>query len=376
MVQSLVTAWFLSVACAAQCTDSPSCGIDDVTSLLQLKAPEHKAREPSIDGVTATGVPVTAASLSAVLPERVKHKRIQQFLKEHDEHPVKMYNWGVNWGHFYDDLMHVFPPAPTGYNLMNYGISSDSMPPCAASVPAGKPGKRLPFNDTSGANMYATLASLSPRSLAHLKVLEISSGRGGGAALLSDCFCPAEYVGLDFSPTQVKSSQSSYARQGKCPIKFVQGDAMNLPFKNESFDVVINVEASHTYPSYRKFVSEARRVLRPNGTLLTTDFRFNSDVDADQFILRDVFNAKLDSKDVTDMVIRSRAENQFIEPFLERCVEHYMEDSPKNEKWKVHADGMGLPAPQACSQFAGSLVIRPALRAHKMAYFMYAVTKL
>ena len=53
----------------------------------------------------------------------------------------------------------------------------------------------------------------------------------------------------------------------------MQGDAQNLPFPDESFDAVINVEASHIYPNFERFLGEVARVLRPGGHFLYADFR-------------------------------------------------------------------------------------------------------
>ena len=53
----------------------------------------------------------------------------------------------------------------------------------------------------------------------------------------------------------------------------MQGDAQNLPFPDQSFDAVINVEASHQYPDFPRFLEEVTRVLRPGGHFLYTDSR-------------------------------------------------------------------------------------------------------
>jgi ubiquinone/menaquinone biosynthesis C-methylase UbiE len=53
----------------------------------------------------------------------------------------------------------------------------------------------------------------------------------------------------------------------------VQGDAQNLPFPDQSFEAVINVEASHQYPDFPRFLKEVARVLRPGGHFLYTDSR-------------------------------------------------------------------------------------------------------
>jgi ubiquinone/menaquinone biosynthesis C-methylase UbiE len=59
-------------------------------------------------------------------------------------------------------------------------------------------------------------------------------------------------------------------------LEFVRGDAEKLPFAEGSFDAVLNVEASHCYPSLPKFLGEVARVLRPGGRFLYADFRFQS----------------------------------------------------------------------------------------------------
>jgi SAM-dependent methyltransferase len=57
-------------------------------------------------------------------------------------------------------------------------------------------------------------------------------------------------------------------------LRFVQGDAERLSFSDEAFDVVINIEASHCYGDFPRFLAEVARVLRPGGHLLYADFRF------------------------------------------------------------------------------------------------------
>ena len=71
---------------------------------------------------------------------------------------------------------------------------------------------------------------------------------------------------------QAQSAGTHLGRDAGCPVAFVQGDSEALPFPNGSFDVVINVESSHTYPHFDRFAAEVWRVLRTNGTFLITDF--------------------------------------------------------------------------------------------------------
>merc|ERR1712093_915785 len=102
------------------------------------------------------------------------------------------------------------------------------------------------------ANMYAVLSNGT--ELAGKRVLEVGSGRGGGAAVLSKCHCPAHYVGIDIVAAQVQSANYRLASFGPCPLVFTEGDALNIPFPNSTFDVVLNVESSHNYHPYKQFL--------------------------------------------------------------------------------------------------------------------------
>ena len=56
-------------------------------------------------------------------------------------------------------------------------------------------------------------------------------------------------------------------------MDFVHGDAEKLPFPDQSFDAVINVESSGAYPHFSRFLAEVARVLRPGGHFLYADLR-------------------------------------------------------------------------------------------------------
>ena len=104
------------------------------------------------------------------------------------------------------------------------------------------------------------------------QVLEVSCGHGGGASYLTRTLQPARYTGLDLNPTGIRFCQQRHPVAG---LDFVPGDAENLPFPAATFDAVINVEASHCYPDFPRFLAEVARVLKPGGHFLYADFRFN-----------------------------------------------------------------------------------------------------
>jgi len=102
-------------------------------------------------------------------------------------------------------------------------------------------------------------------------VLEVSCGHGGGASYLTRTLQPKNYTALDLNPAGINFCKKRHRVDG---LNFVQGDAENLPFEANTFYAVINVEASHCYPNFPRFLAEVARVLRPGGHFLYADFRF------------------------------------------------------------------------------------------------------
>lgn len=104
---------------------------------------------------------------------------------------------------------------------------------------------------------------------AGLRTLEVSCGRCSGSALLARVLRPTMHTALDPVDGNLGICRAAW---GHLPnLRLAQGRADALPFARASFDVLINVEASHAYPSWSRFVRSARRVLKPRGTLVWVD---------------------------------------------------------------------------------------------------------
>jgi ubiquinone/menaquinone biosynthesis C-methylase UbiE len=106
-------------------------------------------------------------------------------------------------------------------------------------------------------------------NVAGLRILEVACGRGGFVVELSRA--GACVTGCDFSEAalEVGRSRLSRCKIGALP-DFVQGNAEELPFAGESFDVVVSCETIEHVPNVDKAVSEMFRVTRPNGRLFLT----------------------------------------------------------------------------------------------------------
>jgi SAM-dependent methyltransferase len=103
-----------------------------------------------------------------------------------------------------------------------------------------------------------------------VQLLEVSCGRGGG---LKACLAAApptiDTTGLDVAASAIAFCRRAHA--GTERVHFVQGNALDLPFPDASFDVVLNVEASNDYGDRARFFAEVSRVLKPGGVFLYAD---------------------------------------------------------------------------------------------------------
>jgi ubiquinone/menaquinone biosynthesis C-methylase UbiE len=142
--------------------------------------------------------------------------------------------------------------------FMNYGYVADEK----LELLAEDERERYPLQ------LYHHIASAIP--VANQDMLEVGCGRGGGASYIARYLKPKSYKALDLSPKAIQYCQSNYTTPG---LSFICGDAQKLPFPDNAFDIVINVESSHCYPDISKFFSEVYRVLRPGGHFLYADFR-------------------------------------------------------------------------------------------------------
>lgn len=104
-------------------------------------------------------------------------------------------------------------------------------------------------------------------SLPHVRgcrVLDAGCGVGWGSALLVEAEA-SEVVGVDLDPKTVED-----ARRRVPAATFLVGDLMDLPFDDDSFDVVVCFEAIEHTGDTDRTLDQLARVLRPNGLLFVS----------------------------------------------------------------------------------------------------------
>jgi ubiquinone/menaquinone biosynthesis C-methylase UbiE len=204
--------------------------------------------------------------------------------------PIRKAIWKL-WYPFLTKRLH-----SEGVVFLNYAYETDP--------PLGIPLSPTDEVDRCCVQLYHHVGSQA--DLKGKSVLEVSCGHGGGASYLTRTFHPAKYTGLDLNPTGVAFCQERHRIAG---LEFVQGDAESLPFGAESFDVVINVEASHCYPDFPLFLDEVARVLKPGGRFLYADFRFRESIPAWEKAIAECSLDNRNPTDIGDEVIRGMEKN-------------------------------------------------------------------
>ncbi len=104
------------------------------------------------------------------------------------------------------------------------------------------------------------------------RILDVGSGWGGTIASLNDALERATLVGLNVDVRQIERARRRVRARSGNSVEFVEGDACDMPFADESFDCVIALECAFHFPSRDAFLAEASRVLQPGGRLVVADF--------------------------------------------------------------------------------------------------------
>ena len=99
-------------------------------------------------------------------------------------------------------------------------------------------------------------------AVAGKKVLDIACGTGVGTDYLRKAGAVSCY-GIDIDPEAVEFAKANYPG-----CSFVQGDALRVNLPDSSVDVLVSFETIEHVGEQRKFISECKRVLGPDGLLI------------------------------------------------------------------------------------------------------------
>ena len=98
------------------------------------------------------------------------------------------------------------------------------------------------------------------------QILDVGCGIGGSSLYLAEKF-GATATGITLSPVQADRA-TERARSSGITANFQVADALNMPFADNSFDLVWSLESGEHMPDKAKFMQECDRVLKPGGIFL------------------------------------------------------------------------------------------------------------
>jgi SAM-dependent methyltransferase len=134
------------------------------------------------------------------------------------------------------------------------------------------------FGANAGAYVTSTVHAQG-NSLARIVALASPTGRdvvldvatGAGHNALSFAPHVQGVVATDLTPQMLTAAQGLARQRGLHNVRFCQGDAEHLPFRNDSFTMVTSRIAPHHFPDLATAVGEMARVCQAGGCLAIVD---------------------------------------------------------------------------------------------------------
>lgn len=110
------------------------------------------------------------------------------------------------------------------------------------------------------------LAADTPRGT---NILDVCCGTGDIALKMADARRDLKVTGIDFSPAMLEVAESK--RCGRRNVRFTQGNAMKLPYRDDSFTAACISFGLRNTADYEQVLREMKRVVRPGGYIYCLD---------------------------------------------------------------------------------------------------------
>ena len=101
-------------------------------------------------------------------------------------------------------------------------------------------------------------------------VLDVACGTGDLSLELGSN-AKARIIGTDFCRPMLKIAKEKTRKQSQ-KIPYIEGDALNLSFADESFDAVTIAFGLRNLANFEDGIRELKRILKPNGKLVILEF--------------------------------------------------------------------------------------------------------
>ena len=157
----------------------------------------------------------------------------------------------------YDDLMGLIPDPRMIF--MNHGYLNKSIPTWIDHT----------FEQKQCWNLVDHCVSEAGK-IQGKSVLDVGCGRGGATLYFSKIKGAGRVVGVDYSLENIKHCKR-YHEDSVRSYRQVDADSIGDNFADETFDLVFNLESSHSYANMDHFLCGVRRILKPGGIFVIAD---------------------------------------------------------------------------------------------------------
>ena len=99
-------------------------------------------------------------------------------------------------------------------------------------------------------------------------ILDVCCGTGDLTRLLAQSYPDIQITGLDYSPKMLEVAENNRLKFGLNNIVFKYGNAMALPFEDDTFSHTIISFGLRNCPDYGQVIKEMRRVIAPGGLVV------------------------------------------------------------------------------------------------------------
>ena len=128
-----------------------------------------------------------------------------------------------------------------------------------------------------------TAKRVSPEAV---NILDIASGTGDLAIAFARHANNAQVCGIDFSRRMMEEGMKKIHKRGlNSQITFFEGDALALPFKDDSFDAAGAAFGIRNIPDKKQALREMCRVVKPRGKVLILEMTFPRNLKLRKFFL-------------------------------------------------------------------------------------------
>jgi len=144
------------------------------------------------------------------------------------------------------------------------------------------------------------------------KVLDVGAGTGSLAIEFAKGIPGVQVVGLDLSDVALELARDNAQKsEVSSRVSFEKGDAEDMPFEDNTFDLVISSNTLHLVENPVSMLNEIHRVLKPKGRFFISDFRRSW-----SGIFTEHIRASYSPKEVRDLLSQSKLQNWKVKDYF------------------------------------------------------------